>query len=153
MDPTTPLGRLTIALASLRASQWLHFCVLPLAALRAEDLFALPSTWVRTLIACLVAAGCLGFAYGLNAVVERHTDRSEAKNLLVAAPELAPLAAACALAAALFALTLAAVLGPAAVFACGISIVCGAAYSIGITGKRIPVLPLTPKRVLDTLRA
>lgn len=142
MEFSSPLGRLTIALASLRTVQWLHFCVLPLAALGRADLLVLPTGWLRTLLGCLVAAGCLAFAYGINAVAERHSDRSSSKNPLVAAPELAPLASACALAVALFALALAALLGPGAVLACGTSIVCGAAYSVGIAAKRLPVLGL-----------
>jgi 4-hydroxybenzoate polyprenyltransferase len=91
---------------------------------------------------CLVAAGCLGFAYGINAVAERHSDRSATKNPLVAAPELAPLATASALTVAVLAFALALTLGPWALLACGLSLTCGAAYSVGIAGKHVPVLGL-----------
>lgn len=142
MESSSPRGRYAVAIASLRAPQWLHFCVLPLAALGRADLLALPSTWPRALVGCTIAAGCLGFAYGINAVAERRTDRSAAKNPLVAAPELAPLATAGALAVALLALALALALGPWALLACGLSLTCGAAYSVGIAGKHVPVLGL-----------
>jgi 4-hydroxybenzoate polyprenyltransferase len=119
----------------------LHFCVLPLAAVGSDDLFSL-STWPRMVVGCLVAAGCLGFAYGINAVAERHSDRSTIKNPLVEAPELGSLATACALMVGLFALGLASVLGPWALLACGISLVCGGSYSFGITAKQVPLLGL-----------
>jgi 4-hydroxybenzoate polyprenyltransferase len=142
VESSSPRGRLAVALASLRAPQWLHFCALPLAALGRADLLALPSSWLRVMTGCTIAAGCLGFAYGINAVAERHSDRSAAKNPLVAAPELAPLATVSALMVAVLALALALALGPWALLACGLSLICGAAYSVGIAGKHVPVLGL-----------
>ncbi len=118
--------------------------MLPLAGLGREDLPGLASGWPRALAGCLIAAGCLGFAYGINAILERHSDRSVAKNPLVGAPELAPLATTYALAVAALALGLALVLGRWAALACGLSLICGAAYSVGIrgAGKHVPVLGL-----------
>ncbi len=139
---TPPLRPWRVALASLRAPQWLHFCVLPLAALDASALADEPIAWPRALLGCAIAAGCLAFAYGLNSVAERRSDHSTGKNPLVAAPELAPLAVFCALAAGLLALLLASGLGSWALLACGISLACGGAYSVGVQGKRVPVLGL-----------
>lgn len=136
-------SRLALALASLRAPQWLHFCVLPLAALDREALLALPHAWPRALAGCLAASGCLAFAYGINAVAERRSDRSSGKNPLVDAPELAPLATALSVLAALLALALALwQLGMMAGLACLVSILCGTTYSVGIGGKKVPVLGL-----------
>lgn len=143
VDAPPARSRLALALASLRAPQWLHFCVLPLAALDREALLALPHAWPRALAGCLAASGCLAFAYGINAVAERRSDRSSGKNPLVDAPEAAPLATAFALLAALLALGLAlACLGKLAALACLVSLACGATYSVGIGGKKVPVLGL-----------
>lgn len=128
--------RLATALASLRTSQWLHFCALPLAGLGG------PGGWPRALVGCVIAGGCLGFAYGINAVAERRSDRSFLKNPLVGAPGVAGLAVGCAMLVATLALGLALVLGRWALLACGLSLLCGGAYSVGIAGKRVPVLGL-----------
>jgi 4-hydroxybenzoate polyprenyltransferase len=128
------------AIASLRASQWLHFCGLPLAGLGAENMRMGPDGWLRALVGGLIAAGCLGCAYGVNAAADRHTDRCSRKNPLVADPGRVAPAIACALLVALVALTLALAVGRVAPLACGLSLVCGLAYSLG--GKRVPVLGL-----------
>ncbi|MFV8749441.1 UbiA family prenyltransferase [Nannocystaceae bacterium ST9] len=142
MESSSPPGRHAVALASLRTPQWLHFSVLPLAALGSDDLLAPPSSWLRVLVGCLIAAGCLGFAYGINAVAERHSDRSAAKNPLVAAPEQATHATMLALVVGLLALGLAALLGTWALLAAALSLICGATYSVGVAGKHVPVLGL-----------
>ena len=127
------------AIASLRASQWLHFCALPLAGLGPEELVS-PAGSLRALIGGLIAAGCLGCAYGVNAATDRHTDRCSRKNPLVAAPGRVAPAIACALIVAIAALILALALGRLAPLACGLSLLCGLAYSLA--GKRVPVLGL-----------
>ena len=139
MKSRSPRG-LAIALAALRVPQWLHFCVLPLAGLASEAQYIGPAQGLRVLAGCLIAGGCLGCAYGINAVAERHTDRCADKNPLVAAPERAALATACALLASLLALALALLLGPWSLLACATSLGCGVAYSVA--GKRVPVLGL-----------
>ncbi len=146
MKSRPPRAHLAIALASLRVPQWLHFCALPLAGvtglsgLGCDPQLTGPAQGLRVLAGCLIAAGCLGCAYGINAVAERHTDLCAGKNPLVTAPEGATLATACALLASLLALLLALFLGPWALLACGTSLGCGLAYSVG--GKRVPVLGL-----------
>jgi 4-hydroxybenzoate polyprenyltransferase len=145
----SPRGRLAssfrIALASLRTRQWLHFCVLPLAGLGGEGTYALfadPAELSRALAGAVIAAGCLGCAYGINAVAERRSDRSARKNPLVAAPGLAAPATACAIVAGALALGLALIVGPWALLACGLSLLCGVAYSVGLAAKQVPVLGL-----------
>ena len=145
----SPRGHLARSLAgslvSLRARQWLHFCALPLAGLGADEMYALctdPAQWLRALAGAVIAAGCLGCAYGINAVAERRSDRCAVKNPLVAAPELAALATAWALVACVLALGLALILGPWALLACGLSLICGVTYSVGLAAKRVPVLGL-----------
>ena len=145
MKSRSPRGRLATSLASLRARQWLHFCALPLAGLAGEGSYASGTDcaqWGRALAGAAIAAGCLGCAYGINAVAERGSDRSARKNPLVAAPELAALATAWALVASGLALGLALALGPWALLACGSSLLCGLAYSVGPAAKRIPVVGL-----------
>lgn len=68
-------------LRALRARQWRHFAVLPLAGL---DLPRLGSAagWWRAALALGVASLILGYAYGLNAVTDRATDHSGRKNPL-----------------------------------------------------------------------
>ena len=140
MESRSPRARLAVALASLRTPQWLHFCALPLAGLGGVAQLIGPAQWPRVLAGCVIAGGCLGCAYGINAVAERRTDLCAGKNPLVVAPELAALATACALLASLLALALAVILGPWALLACGVSLGCGVAYSGA--GKRVPVLGL-----------
>lgn len=138
----TPRRRAAIAVAALRCRQWLHFCALPLAGLGGGSLLAGPGPWLRALVGVAVAAGCLGCAYGVNAVAERRTDRSIFKNVLVGAPAVAGLASLCASLVAGLALLLACLLGAWALLACMLSLACGLAYSVGLAGKRVPVLGL-----------
>lgn len=131
---------LAIALASLRTPQWLHFCALPLAGLGGGPFTPGAAAWLRALLGGLIAGGCLGCAYGINAALERRTDRCAAKNPLVAAPGLAAPVIVCASLVGALALALARALGPWALLACGLSLACGVAYSV--FGKRVPVLGL-----------
>ena len=113
--------------------------MLPLAGLPRTVAAIAPG---RLLVAVLACAGCLGFAYGINAVAERRSDRSAVKNPLVAAPQLAASASAAALIAALVAASAGLYLGGPAPAAVGLSLVCGLLYSVGLRGKRIPGLGL-----------
>ena len=140
VKPRSPRRPLAVALAALRARQWLHFCALPLAGVAGGGLLAGPHECMRIALGLMVAGGCLGCAYGINAVAERRSDRSAAKNPLVAAPELAALATACALLVAALAVLSARALGPWSTLACGLSLLCGVSYSVA--GKRVPGLGL-----------
>lgn len=97
---------------------------------------------VRAVFATLAAAGALAFAYGVNAVADRASDRSSRKNPLagVAAPGLEVVAVipACAVAAC----AAAAALGPTTVAAVFVSLACGLAYSLGPRLKATPVAGL-----------
>lgn len=144
VEPSSAHRQRGLALASLRARQWLHFCALPLAGVGASQLLD-AGQWLRLLAGGIAAAGCLGFAYGLNAVVERGSDRSSKKNPLVADPddrEGARAAVWAAIGVGAGALGLGLWLGSTAVFATLLSLACGAAYSVGPRGKRVPGLGL-----------
>src|SRR5262249_8720144 len=73
------------AARALRARQWLHFTVLPLAAMGGGA----PVSSARLGLGVGVAAALLAYAYGANAIADRGTDASLRKNVLagvVAAP-------------------------------------------------------------------
>jgi 4-hydroxybenzoate polyprenyltransferase len=124
------ISRAIPALLALRPGQWAHFVVLPAAG---------GAGGARLALGAVAAAAALAFAYGVNAVADRATDRSRAKNPLagVAAPgrEVAVTLAACAAAAA----AAGAALGPASLLWVAASLACGLAYSVGPRLKAVPV--------------
>lgn len=130
-------GGALLGLRALRARQWLHFVPLPLAGVPAFGLVTGTCPLGPVLWACLAAALCLGWAYGLNALADRATDRSRRKNPLVGAA-VGPWAAAPAL--------LCGALAPAAAGQSGgsgaaaLSLAAGALYSVGPRLKRRPVV-------------
>lgn len=149
-----PLPRWRVAVAALRAPQWLHFCLLPLAglnkdavsaALRGAPLHhgaAAGSQEVALAsalgLAMAVSAGCLAWAYGLNAVAEQETDASARKNPLIHAPEATRQTLLAATLSAAFALLLSLNLGPWAAGLTSVSLVGGGLYSFGLAAKRRP---------------
>lgn len=129
------------AWGGLRASQWLHFVVLPLAGLDGAAL-STRAGLARALTGAALASGCLGFAYGVNALAERATNRSALKNPLVGVGPLPAAALISALLCALAALALAALSGPLALGATVTSLAAGALYSLGPRMKQLPGLGL-----------
>jgi 4-hydroxybenzoate polyprenyltransferase len=130
-------------LAVLRGPQWLHFALLPCAsvypALRADPAAALP----RLALSVAVAALCLAYAYGINAVADRHGDRSAAKNPL-AGVAIVPiegwlLIVGCAALAQILALLLGGLTAGAALT----SLLAGTVYSVGPRFKAIPIVSTT----------
>lgn len=127
-----------VALASLRARQWAHFVVLPLAALRSSEMAA-PTLDValRAARGLALASFALAFAYGLNAISDRATDLDRRKNPLagracpasVTAVVVSTAGAALALGATAHRATLAAV---------AISLASSTVYSVGPRLKMIP---------------
>lgn len=127
-----------VVFASLRASQWAHFSLLPLVGIERSR----PVAWGALLLAWAAASGCLGYAYGLNAVVERGSDRSSAKNPLVARPSEAKAALVAAMLSAGGALLLGAGLGGWGLVCVAASLLSGTLYSVGLRAKRLPVAGL-----------
>ncbi len=115
----------------LRAQQWWYFLVLPAAGLPV-------ATWHRPTLPLLtallhgavVAGGCLGFAYAVNGLVERHTDRDPRKNPWIGQPLAKNSAQLLGLLAAATAL-LAFAAGGDAPMAALTSLAAGAFYSLG----------------------
>ncbi len=135
--PSSSPATVVLGLRALRARQWLHFVPLPLAGVPAFGLVAGTCPIGPVLWACLAAALCLAFAYGLNAHTDRATDRSARKNPLVGAPA-GLVALAPALACGALALPVAAASGGLA--AAALSLAAGAVYSAGPRLKRLPVV-------------
>ena len=132
-------GRWRTALRAMRSDQWRHFVVLPAAGQGAALLDEPISAGPDLFHGALLAAGCLGWAYGLNAITDRHDDRSEGKNPLIAAPpgrELMWLLGGCLLATAL----LAAWIGGWTATAATVSLLAGTVYSAGPRFKARPLL-------------
>jgi hypothetical protein len=126
-SPALPLpasltgGEVRLSVRALRAGQWWYFVPVVAASARTAAGFALGA---------VSAAACLAFAYGLNAVTDRHADASARKNPLVGAAVPRALTALLLLGAAV-----GVALGGAAAAA---SIAAGFLYSAGPRLKCIP---------------
>lgn len=121
-------------LRALRVEQWWHFVVLPAACFSVG-----PPVLVTQIIACAIAAaGCLAWAYGVNAIAEQGSDHSPRKNPLVASPQSTRAAWQWSLGAALVAVLAALRLGPIASTCVAVSLACGALYSLGPRLKARP---------------
>ncbi len=124
---------------ALRVSGWWYFAALPLVDL-ASDPTGGGDGVLRILCAVLVAALCLGYAYGLNGITDRGMDRDEAKNSLAglaAVPrEAVVLVAACGLGA----VGIAAAISPVALLGASVSLVAATFYSAHIRLKRLPIV-------------
>ena len=123
-------------IAALRVRQWLHFTVLPAAALGHG---AAARGELEVARGALIAAFGLAYAYGLNAITDRATD-DRRKNPLSGDPSVPPAVAAAVVACGLVALALAA---SGSLVACVAALVCvlaGTAYSAGPRLKAIPVV-------------
>jgi 4-hydroxybenzoate polyprenyltransferase len=114
------------SLLVLRARQWIHFVVLPLAG----GIEFAPLA---------IAALLLSYAYGLNAISDRATDLDERKNPLLHVTDCRA-ALALVLVAGGAALTLSLLLSPVVRAAAAISLASATVYSVGPRAKRVPVL-------------
>jgi 4-hydroxybenzoate polyprenyltransferase len=130
---------LPAALGVLRAPQWLHFAVLPLASLDRAAL-ASPPALARGALAVVGASFALAYAYGINALADRESDASPAKNPLAGSAR-APVEARLAVAvAAVAALASSLPLGSAATLLMLASLLAGTLYSVGPRMKALPIL-------------
>jgi 4-hydroxybenzoate polyprenyltransferase len=127
------------ALRVLRASQWLHFAVLPLAGMDRATL-ASPAGLARGAVAALAASLALGYAYGVNALGDRASDVSAAKNPLAGVARVPADTKIVVASAAVGALSISMLLGPAALVLVLSSLVAGTVYSVGPRLKAWPVV-------------
>jgi 4-hydroxybenzoate polyprenyltransferase len=129
-----------VAWRALRARQWAHFALLPATTLLDGALFADPVSAIsRAARGALVAALALAYAYGLNAITDRATDRDREKNPL-AGTDCPPSVIALVLSTGVTALALAALGGRIALAATALSLVAATLYSVGPHLKAIPVV-------------
>lgn len=131
---------LVLACRTLRAPQWLHFAALPALPLYALFRAAPFEALARFAPGAVVASLCLSFAYGINAIADRHGDRDVAKNPLAGLAQAPALAWAVVLGCAATAVALA-TLGASwlRVDCTVISLIAGTLYSVGPRVKSIPV--------------
>ncbi len=129
------------ALGVLRARQWLHFAVLPMAGL---DRTAIGSQagLGRGALGVAVASLALGYAYGINALTDRASDTSVEKNPLAGREEVPAAAGAVVAGAAAAALLASLPLGARALRLTFASLAAGTVYSAGPRMKALPGLGL-----------
>ena len=122
----------------LRARQWVHFVVLPAAAIgpRLASVPVLPHL-ARALV---LAAAALGYAYGLNAISDRGTDLDAHKNPLAGAQACPRSASALVALSFAVALGLAITAGPRALIGTSISLAAATVYSVGPQLKALPAV-------------
>lgn len=130
-----------LAWRSLRAPQWLHFAAMPALPLYASFRAAPADALARFVCGAVVASLALAFAYGINAIADRHGDRDVTKNPLAGLAQAPALTWATVLGCAALALALAALGGSWLRLDCSaISLIAGTLYSVGPRVKRIPVV-------------
>ncbi|MFN7953579.1 MAG: UbiA family prenyltransferase [bacterium] len=124
----------------LRARQWAHFVLAPAIPLVGE-LARHPVDAARAYApAAGVAALCLGYAYGLNAIADRHDDVSASKNPLVRVTRVPPAVAVAVAGCAVAAVVLAAAAPRVHVLPAVLSVFWASLYSVGPRLKRLPLL-------------
>jgi 4-hydroxybenzoate polyprenyltransferase len=129
-----------LPLSFLRTRQWAHFVPLSAAGIEAKTLSAGSHLVLRLGLSAFVAACMFAYAYGLNAVVDRSTDRDAEKNPLVGLT-VCPRSIAVLLAALCgAALVTAAALGPLSLAAAAASLLASSLYSAGPRLKARPVV-------------
>ncbi|MDC3960138.1 UbiA family prenyltransferase [Polyangium jinanense] len=134
-------GELLRALSALRAPQWAHFVVLPLAGLSRAALGS-KSGLTRGALGLAAASFSLAYAYGLNAVHDRASDASAEKNPLTGDAPLPSFMIAALGASAALALGVSVPLGARASLRTLVSLAAGTLYSAPPRLKDRPVLGL-----------
>ncbi len=126
------------AAAVLRAPQWRHFLLLPVASVAPSFAHGVTqATLLRLAGACAAAAGCLAFAYGVNAVADRDIDRCRSKNPVVGASIDTTVRVAIG-GSAVIAIGSAALVGTTTLVAAALSLVASVLYSVGPRLKAVP---------------
>jgi len=120
-------------LSTMRTSQWAHFLLLPLTAFRVGNVTS------RALALGLVGAfTSLAYAYGINAIADRHSDLRVEKNPLCGQREIPRLVRWTVGAMATLALLIASVASPIAGIALIVSLIASTLYSVGPRAKSVP---------------
>jgi 4-hydroxybenzoate polyprenyltransferase len=126
----------------LRTRDWLRFAVLPWAAIDGAALQAPGPTGTRLAVATACAGLALAYAYGLNTLADRGSDRSLTKNPLAGVGPLPADALLCVTLAGALALGASLWLGPLAIAATAASLAGATLYSVGPRCKALPVAGL-----------
>ena len=138
-DPATTqgFGKLMIQLAiGIRAGQWWYFLALPVASVPSLLWRGHPGRALLLWLAGATISGlCLAYAYAINGLSERSTDLDARKNPWVGRETQAGARLAVAALAA-FAVGLAVLAGPLALWAASLSVVSATVYSTGPRTKR-----------------
>lgn len=129
---------IALALAALRAPQWAHFVVLPLASIARDELGS-ANVAMRVARGVALAALALAYGYGLNAISDRATDVDRRKNPL-GGGACPPGVTALVVATALAALAIAATANGAVLAATAVSLASSTVYSVGPRLKALPVV-------------
>jgi len=126
---------------TLRASQWPHFLVIPALPLHGLLVAHPAETVLRGAAGACVAALCLGFAYGVNAIADREADASDHKNPLAGRDQVPSSAWAAAVGSGVAAVGIAMLISRwLSPLAAALSLLASAAYSLGPRLKRWPVI-------------
>lgn len=129
------MRQLRIAFQTMRVPQWLHFLLLPWAAWRVGEV-----TLQALGLGFAGAATALAYAYGMNALADRHSDQSVAKNPLRGEREVSLFVRASIALMALATLAIAWAMAPIARAALLVSLVASTVYSVGPRAKSRPFL-------------
>jgi 4-hydroxybenzoate polyprenyltransferase len=122
----------------LRASQWIHFAILPLATLDRARM-ASPPDLARAALAVVAASLALGYAYGINAFADRASDASPLKNPLAGVAQVPFGAKVVVGAAAILALSMSLFLGRVSTLLLLASLAAATLYSVGPRVKAWPI--------------
>ncbi len=126
-------------LGVLRVRQWAHFVVLPAAALGPDPVPLVPRI-PSLLLGAAASAFSLAYAYGINAIFDRATDRDPHKNPLAGRGALPSSIGTVVALTALAALGFAVFAGSVALLAIVVSLLAGTVYSAGPRLKAWPIV-------------
>lgn len=122
-------------IATMRVPQWAHFLVLPLAALRVGEV-----TFTALALGVAGAFTALAYAYGINAIADRHSDQRAEKNPLRGQRQISQFVRWMIGGMAAATVLIALVAAPLARVALLVSLVASTLYSVGPRAKSVPFL-------------
>ena len=117
----------------MRVPQWVHFLALPLAAIRVGEV-----TFAALALGVAGAFTALAYAYGINAIADRHSDQRMEKNPLRGQREVSVLVRSLIGGMAAATLLIALLTAPIACVALLVSLLASTAYSVGPRAKSVP---------------
>ena len=122
-------------IATMRVPQWVHFLVLPLAAFRVGEV-----TFAALALGVAGAFTALAYAYGINAIADRHSDFRVEKNPLRGQREISDFVRWMIGGMAVATLLIALAAAPISRIALIVSLVASTVYSVGPRAKSMPFL-------------